>query len=172
MRPLINMLRRNIVAYVALLVALSGTAVAAVAVPRNSVGNAQLKNGAVTNAKVRKHSLTASVFTSGVLKENPAPASGTPLETTVAVSPLHETSCTGNACPMEPAGMSSTEVASCPTGDKALSGGYTLFPTVAADETVSSSTPTSDDDGWEVTFVLTAPAESASGVVSAVCAAG
>ena len=43
-----------IVACIALLVALSGTGIAAVnALPRNSVGNAQLRNNSVTSLKVR-----------------------------------------------------------------------------------------------------------------------
>jgi hypothetical protein len=46
-----------IVACLALLVALGGTSYAAVKVPRNSVGTAQLKKGAVTTLKVKNNSL-------------------------------------------------------------------------------------------------------------------
>ena len=53
--------RHNAVAYIALFVALSGTAVAASsAVKKNSVGTAQLKNRAVTGAKVGLHTLTGA----------------------------------------------------------------------------------------------------------------
>jgi hypothetical protein len=46
-----------VVAALALLVALGGTGYAVVGVPKNSVGTAQLRSGAVTSAKVRNGSL-------------------------------------------------------------------------------------------------------------------
>jgi hypothetical protein len=46
-----------VVASIALLVALSGTSYAAITLPRNSVGTAQIKAGAVTSPKVRNGSL-------------------------------------------------------------------------------------------------------------------
>ena len=46
-----------VVACLALGVALSGTGYAVTSLPRNSVGTAQLKNGAVTGAKVRRATL-------------------------------------------------------------------------------------------------------------------
>ena len=70
-------LRRNAVAYLALFVALGGTSWAAVNLPRNSVGTAQLKPGAVassdlrtnavTSQKVRDGSLTPADFARGAL---------------------------------------------------------------------------------------------------------
>jgi hypothetical protein len=171
MRSLINILKRNIVAYVALLVALSGTAVAAVTVPRSSVGAAQLKNGAVTNAKVRRHSLSASVFAPGVLPTG-APASGAPLDTTIVYGPANPPSCAATGCPTDPAGTSNTETAPCPSGDRVLGGGFTIGPSSPTDETVSSSTPTTSGTGWQVTFVLTQSGAYPVGIVSAVCAPG
>jgi hypothetical protein len=75
-RPLIE--RRPspalVVACIALFVALAGTGVAAVVlVPKNSVGTAQLRNGAVVSAKVKDHSLAAKDFAKGQL---PAGATG------------------------------------------------------------------------------------------------
>ncbi len=53
--------RGNAVAYLALFVALSGTAVAStLKLSANSVGTAQLKNGAVTGRKVAKNTLTGT----------------------------------------------------------------------------------------------------------------
>ena len=58
-----------IVACLALTIALGGTGFAAVsaALPRNSVGTLQLKNSAVTGAKVRNFTLTRSKFAPGTL---------------------------------------------------------------------------------------------------------
>jgi hypothetical protein len=49
----------NVIASLALFIALGGVAVAATALPRNSVGTNQLKQGAVTAGKLRKGAVTA-----------------------------------------------------------------------------------------------------------------
>jgi hypothetical protein len=54
----------NVVAFVALFVALGGGAYAAIKLPANSVGTKQLKNGAVTSAKVKNGSLGVSNLSS------------------------------------------------------------------------------------------------------------
>jgi len=54
-----------LVALAALLVALGGTGYAAAVLPANSVGTAQLKDGAVVGRKVKAHSLRASSFAPG-----------------------------------------------------------------------------------------------------------
>jgi len=53
-------LRRNAVAYLALFIALGGTAFAATQLPKNSVGAKQLKKQSVNAAKVKKNSLTGN----------------------------------------------------------------------------------------------------------------
>jgi hypothetical protein len=53
-------LRANLVAYLALFVALGGTSYAAASLPRNSVGATQLRSNAVTSSKVKNRSLTTS----------------------------------------------------------------------------------------------------------------
>jgi hypothetical protein len=60
-----------IVACTALVLSLAGTGYAALRLPANSVGSKQLKDGAVTNAKVKRRSLTASVFRAGTLLRGP-----------------------------------------------------------------------------------------------------
>jgi len=55
----------NVVATLALFVALGGGAYAAFRLPRNSVGSAQLKNNAVTPRKVKNGSLTLRDFAAG-----------------------------------------------------------------------------------------------------------
>src|SRR5689334_10076526 len=49
-----------IVAIIALIISMGGTGYAAFTLPNNSVGTKQLKNGAVTAAKVKRHSLTSA----------------------------------------------------------------------------------------------------------------
>jgi len=66
-------LRSNLVAYLALFVALGGTSYAAVKLPRNSVGSGQLRANSVTGEKVRNGSLLAADFRRGQL---PAGAQG------------------------------------------------------------------------------------------------
>ena len=58
MSKLLAHFRGNLVAYLALFVALSGSAYAATALPRNSVGTKQIKKRAVNGAKVKKNTLT------------------------------------------------------------------------------------------------------------------
>ena len=66
-----------VVACLALAVALGGTGIAAVnALPRNSVGTAQLQNNAVTSAKVLNGSLVPADFKRGQLPAGPPGAPG------------------------------------------------------------------------------------------------
>jgi len=58
-------------AVVALAIAIAGAGYAAVALPRDSVGTAQIRAGAVTSAKVRNHSLLAVDFRKGQLPRGP-----------------------------------------------------------------------------------------------------
>ncbi len=53
--------RRNAVAYLALFVALGGTSYAAFSLPAGGVGARELKNGAITAAKLNPTSIAASV---------------------------------------------------------------------------------------------------------------
>jgi hypothetical protein len=60
-----------VVACLALVIALGGTGYAAIKLPRNSVGNKQLRSNAVTSGKVRNGSLAAKDFQSSALKRGP-----------------------------------------------------------------------------------------------------
>jgi hypothetical protein len=64
-----------VVACIALVLALGGTGYAAIKLPKNSVGSAQIKKNAVTSIKVKNGSLTKSDFKAGQL---PAGAKGDP----------------------------------------------------------------------------------------------
>ena len=65
----------NVVAFLALFVALGGISWAAIKLPKNSVGAAQIKKNAVTSAKVKNRTLLAKDFKAGQL---PAGAVGAP----------------------------------------------------------------------------------------------
>lgn len=56
----------NVIATMALFLALGGVAVAA-GLPKNSVGPRQLKRGAVTAAKIRKHAVTSAKLATGAV---------------------------------------------------------------------------------------------------------
>ena len=55
-----NHVRHNVVGYIALFVALGGSAYAAASLPANSVGTKQLKNGAVKGKKLAKGAVTGA----------------------------------------------------------------------------------------------------------------
>lgn len=90
----------NVVATLALFVALGGVGYAAVKLPRNSVGNPQLKADAVTGSKVRNRSLTAADFKDPVRGATGATGAAGPAGATGAAGPA------GAAGPTGPAGPS------------------------------------------------------------------
>jgi hypothetical protein len=121
-----------VISCVALVFALAGTGYATVLqVPRNSVGTAQLKNSAVTSAKVKNRSLLRADFAAGQLPAGPR-------------GPAGQAGPTGPAGPAGPAGLSAlervettstsnsstpkTQATTCPTGKRLLGGGVRLNP--------------------------------------------
>ncbi len=86
------------VALTAVAIAIAGTGYAAVTLPRNSVGTAQLKKSAVTSAKVRDHSLLAVDFAPGQLPRGDAGPAGE----------FGATGPTGPAGPQGPTGAAGT----------------------------------------------------------------
>jgi hypothetical protein len=73
MNRLISHLRSNVIAYLALFLALGGTAYA-VSLPSNSVGTKQLKNNAVTKKKIKRNAVTTQkVRDATLLKKDFAP---------------------------------------------------------------------------------------------------
>jgi len=61
MTRILNHVRTNLIAYLALFVAMGGTSYAAFSLPATSVGTRELKKGAVTAAKLNPTSVAASV---------------------------------------------------------------------------------------------------------------
>jgi hypothetical protein len=165
----------NVVSTICLVVVLSGTAYAATTLPTNSVGSAQLKANAVISNKVRDGALLLKDFKAGQLLAGPrgstgatgAPgAQGPPggfdlakisyvTGPTFAVPPTTTGLIVGNDTP-------------CPTGNKAIGGGYLIF---SADTVrVVSSEPSGTGSGWSVGFTNNS-AGSINVRITAVCAA-
>src|SRR5262245_10100379 len=125
-----------VISCLALAFALGGTGYATVLqVPRNSVGTAQLKNSAVTSAKVKNRSLLRADFAAGQLPAGPRGPAG-------PAGPV------GPAGPAGPAGLSGvervdttssndstttkTQATVCPTGKRLIGGGVRLNPLSSA----------------------------------------
>jgi hypothetical protein len=69
MHRIVNHLRGNVVAYLALFIALGGASYAAVSVPANSVGTRQLRNHSVTPVKLDPGKIGASVRAWAVIQD-------------------------------------------------------------------------------------------------------
>ena len=106
-----------VVAALALLVGLAGTGIAVVEqlVPRNSVGNAQLKNDAVTSAKVKNGSLLRADFKAGQI---PAGARG-PAGVAGPQGPSGAAGPPGSSGPAGPTGPIGPQGPAGPKGDSA-----------------------------------------------------
>src|SRR3954470_15671163 len=93
-----------VVALLGLTVALSGTGYAAIKLPKNSVGSDQLKNNAVTGAKVRDGSLFANDFAAGQLPRGAKGDAG-PKGDTGTVGATGATGATGAIGPRGPSDL-------------------------------------------------------------------
>jgi hypothetical protein len=134
-----------VISCLALTVALGGTSYATVlAVPKNSIGTAQLKNSAVTSAKVKNKSLLRADFATGQIPAGP-------------VGPAGPAGAVGPAGPPGVSGVERVEVTSlnntaspktaqmaCPAGKRLLGGGARVntAPQVVA---LQSSFPDNDN---------------------------
>lgn len=76
----------NVTATLALFIALGGASYAAVSIPKNSVGTAQLKAHAVTAAKVAKHTLTGTQINVSKLGTVPSAKKATSAKTATTAS--------------------------------------------------------------------------------------
>ena len=159
-----------VISCLALTLALGGTGYATVLqVPKNSVGTPQLKNSAVTTAKVKNRSLLRADFASGQLPAGPrgpvgpvgpagpaGPAGLTGAERVDATSPSNST-------------ITRTMTVACPTGKRLLGGGVRLNP-VLAQLAVQQSFPDNDNVYRASVREVTATALNWSITVFAVCA--
>ena len=159
-----------VISCLALTLALGGTGYATVLqVPKNSVGTPQLKNSAVTSAKVKNRSLLRADFASGQLPAGPrgpvgptgpagpaGPAGLTGAERVEATSPSNSTT-------------TRTMTIACPTGKRLFGGGVRLNP-VLAQLAVQQSFPDNDNFYRASVREVTATAANWSITVFAVCA--
>jgi hypothetical protein len=137
MRPVLRPGRyANVASTLAQVVAFGGTSYAAVALPRNSVGNKELKTNAVTSSKVKDSTLLSNDFKAGQLPAGPRGPAG-------ARGPKGDTGAPGVTGPhgapgapgvsgwqriespatLAPAASFTETSTTCPVGKRVLSGG-------------------------------------------------
>ena len=166
-----------VIACLALAVALGGTSyAAALALPKNSVGPAQLKSSAVTTKKLAPNAVTSAKVLNGSLVKADFRAGSLPAGPTGPAGP---------AGPAGPSGLSGLErvdatspansvttramTVPCPTGKRLLGGGVRLNP-VLPQLAVQQSFPDDDNTYRASVREVTATASNWSLTVYAVCA--
>ncbi len=109
-----------VVSLIALAVALGGTGYAVVAIPRDSVGTAQLRNSAVTSKKVRNGSLLAVDFKRGQLPRGPRGYEGDagPIGATGPTGATGPAGATGAQGPQGPVGATGATGPAGPTSGR------------------------------------------------------
>jgi hypothetical protein len=118
----------NVTATLALFIALGGSAYAGTQLAHNSVGTLQLKNNAVTGAKVRDHSLTAADLNTAT----PAASVALTYKTASGTAPA------GSAA--------NTATATCDSGQQVVAGGVKLdTPGIGL---INDSYPDSSNTAW------------------------
>ena len=120
----------NVMATIAVFIAIGGTGYAALRLPRHSVGHAQLRSNAVTSINVRNGSLLARDFRAGQLPAGPKGAKGD----------RGSKGSTGSRGPIGPTG------AAGPTAS-AVAATNPLNPPAGPDATLASTTITTQQSG-------------------------
>jgi hypothetical protein len=181
------------VAFLALLVALGGTAYAGISIPKNSVGSKQLKKGAVTNAKIKSSAVTTGKIDSGAVTASKINASGLTVPNALyansAGSATKATTATTAAdatiadslggvqyevagAVNNPPSTQSGSLVECPSGTFVVGGGG--ITTGGIDESISSSYPadfhSSIPNAWSLTMNNTNATTTYTYNVYAICA--
>lgn len=145
----------NVIATIALFVALGGSSYAALQLPRNSVGTKQLKRNAVTGVKVKRGALTGRHIKEATLaKVDSATAADTATSaasaTTAGSAPVSRLDYRQTSVPLPTGGPVSTRASvNCDTGLNATGGGAKVSnPDVNA--YIVDSNPLGKT-GWEAT---------------------
>ena len=138
----------NLIACVALFVALGGTGWAGQVLSKNSVGTAQLKSNAVSTSKIADGAVTKAKLGGGIVG-GVSPTKISKVDSPIATVPANSTG--------------TVVTATCPAGTKAGAGGYSsglyAYPI--------SEGPTADGMGWTISFASGGTPSSVS--VSAIC---
>jgi hypothetical protein len=168
-----------VVALIALFVALGGTSYAAINLPRNSVGTAQIKNRAVTQMKISKKTLATLRGRRGATgRQGPAGATGSAGPTGVQgiqgpPGPVNLTYVTVQDTALR--GMSETADATCPAGMVVTGGG--VFPVTpvggnqvsVGESDWATSTASAPPDTWEGTLDNFSTTTDVTFLVDAIC---
>jgi hypothetical protein len=116
-----------VVACLALTVALAGTSYAAIKLPANSVGTAQLRRGAVTGAKVKKNTITGTQVRETTLERVPKALQADSADSADTAAALGRIDYVATAVSVPGGASTATRgTASCPAGDFATGGGAKL----------------------------------------------
>jgi hypothetical protein len=154
----------NVMATIAVFVALGGTSVAAVSLKRNSVGSAQIKNGSLTGDDVQNNSLsggdikslTGKDFKGGQLPQSAQGPPG-PQGPAGAAGATNVVIRTGTKAIAEntPGGVAAQ--ADCQAGERAVGGGSTLSEGYS-DDVLQTSRPLTGAAGtpnaWSAVYVV------------------
>lgn len=144
-----NLSYANVVASLALFLVVSGgAAYAAFQLPKNSVGNRQLRRNAITGVKVKNGSLLGADFGAGQLPAGPRGEQGPK----------------GDSGPQGPPGLSGyiqengfsafnsnspkSVLVACPPGTKVVGGGAFIFGADAGSVAVNGSGPQDGGEAW------------------------
>jgi hypothetical protein len=183
-----------VIAFVALLVALGGTSYAALKLPKNSVGNAQLKRLAVTGAKIKSNSIPGSKIldnslTGADVNEGTLGKVGEAEKADTAANATHSAStaaldkvfyrtkvgtvpvATSANDPADPAAVNpatATETALCDAGQFVVGGGVRVDDREAS--SVTDSYPNAGGGGWTATVNNDDAAATHGFTVTAICA--
>ncbi len=187
----------NVMATLAVFVALGGTSIAAVALKRNSVGSRELKSGAVRTSDLRRNAVTTSKVRNGTLLSKDFKAGQLPAGAPGPTGPAGSRGPTG---PGGPTGATNVVVRSktvplgdsiggfnlqvtCQPGERAVGGGFVAFggdgrASSRGGDVIEASGPTIGDfvpattdqvpTAWAVQFAWQAGANR-TGILSVIC---
>jgi hypothetical protein len=122
-----------VVACIALVISLGGTGYAAIKLPMNSVGTAQLKVNSVTSNKIRDFSLRSWDFKKGQLPRGPAGPPG-PTGTIAPLSPREASVTVPANAPGNGLYASRAVQVKCQSGETAVAGGTSWSSDVNSEE--------------------------------------
>jgi hypothetical protein len=162
-----------VVSVVALIVALGGTSYAAFSLPNGSVGTPQLKNKAVTNAKLGPLSVGNAKIINGAVTASKINPSGLTVPNATAASSLTGVQIVRSGPFPNLAGQQNSGTATCPAGTNVIGGG--VFGTGLTTQSMNSSVPlrvngSSQPNAWFVDENNTSASTNYTFNVYAVCA--